>query len=91
MYMPCGRRNNNSPVTANRHPSPRVFGYLLFWTTTDFENKLLDFRTYFNNHRTHTSREGRTPDTPDQSQISGRLDGSPIVDPYFRPQWLPNF
>jgi transposase InsO family protein len=29
-----------------------------------YEKKLLDFRTYFNNHRTHTSREGRTPDTP---------------------------
>jgi hypothetical protein len=58
----------------------------------EIENKLLDFRTYFNNHRTHTAREGRTPDTPrhDQSQISARLDGSPIVDPYFRPQWLPN-
>jgi hypothetical protein len=27
----------------------------------------------------------------DQSQISARLDGSVIVDPYFRPQWLPNF
>jgi putative transposase len=38
--------------------------HLLFWTTTDLENKLLDFRTYFNNHRTHTSREGRTPETP---------------------------
>jgi hypothetical protein len=38
--------------------------HLLFWTTGDLENKLLDFRTYFNNHRTHTSREGRTPDTP---------------------------
>jgi len=37
---------------------------LLFWTTGDLENKLLDFRTYFNNHRTHTSREGRTPVTP---------------------------
>src|SRR5271169_1530646 len=38
--------------------------HILFWTTTDLENKLLDFRTYFNNHRTHTSREGRTPVTP---------------------------
>jgi putative transposase len=38
--------------------------HMLFWTTADLENKLLDFRTYFNNHRTHTSREGRTPDTP---------------------------
>jgi len=27
----------------------------------------------------------------DQSQISAPLDGSAIVDPYFRPQWLPNF
>jgi putative transposase len=38
--------------------------HLLFWTTADLENKLLDFRTYFNHHRTHTSREGRTPDPP---------------------------
>jgi transposase InsO family protein len=37
---------------------------LLFWTTTDLEKKLLDFRTYFNNPRTHNSLEGRTPDTP---------------------------
>jgi putative transposase len=38
--------------------------HLLFWTTVDLENKLLEFRTYFNNHRPHTSREGRTPNTP---------------------------
>jgi putative transposase len=38
--------------------------HLLFWTSADLENKLLDFRTYFNNYRTHTSREGRTPDPP---------------------------
>jgi transposase InsO family protein len=38
--------------------------HTLFWTTADLENKLLDFRTYFNNHRTHISLEGRTPDTP---------------------------
>jgi transposase InsO family protein len=38
--------------------------HTLFWTTVDLENKLLDFRTHFNNHRTHTSREGRTPVTP---------------------------
>jgi hypothetical protein len=25
---------------------------MLFWTTADLENKLLDFRTYFNSHRT---------------------------------------
>src|SRR5271169_4480407 len=37
--------------------------HMLFWTTADLENKLLDFKTYFNNQRTHTAREGRTPDT----------------------------
>ena len=34
----------------------------LFWTTADLENKLLDFRTYFNAYRSHTGLEGRTPD-----------------------------
>ena len=34
----------------------------LFWTTVDLENKLLDFRTYFNAYRSHTGLEGRTPD-----------------------------
>ena len=38
--------------------------HLLFWTTSDLEKKQLDFRTDFNNHRTRTSLEGRTPDTP---------------------------
>ena len=33
----------------------------LFWTTADLENKLLDFKTYFNHHRTHTAREGTPP------------------------------
>jgi putative transposase len=37
--------------------------HILFWTTADLENKLLDFRTYFNNDRTHYSLEGRTPDS----------------------------
>src|SRR5205809_1087859 len=31
--------------------------HMLFWTTADLEDKLLDFRTYFNNHRTHHSLE----------------------------------
>ena len=38
--------------------------HTLFWTTADLENKLLDFRTYFNNRRTHNSLEGGTPETP---------------------------
>ena len=35
----------------------------LFWTTTDLEAKLLDFRHYYNEHRTHTGLEGRLPDS----------------------------
>jgi putative transposase len=34
----------------------------LFWTTADLENKLIEFRNYFNRHRTHASLEGRPPD-----------------------------
>ena len=39
----------------------------------------------------HWKDERRIRPCLDQSQISARLDGSLIVDPYFRPQWLPNF
>src|SRR5215475_4671750 len=35
----------------------------LFWTTVDLERKLLDFQRYYNGHRTHTGRSGRTPDS----------------------------
>jgi len=34
----------------------------LFWTTADLEDKLLDFRTYFNHRRSHTALEKQTPD-----------------------------
>jgi putative transposase len=34
----------------------------LFWTAADLENKLLEFRNYFNRHRTHASLNGRPPD-----------------------------
>ena len=44
--------------------------HILFWTEADLENKLLDFRTYFNNHRTHTSMEGRTPNLPASRPIA---------------------
>ena len=43
----------------------------LFWTTVDLENKLLEFRDYFNSYRTHHSLEGKHPagGNPDRSQI----------------------
>jgi putative transposase len=34
----------------------------LFWTTADLENKLLEFRDYYNGFRTHNSLRGRPPD-----------------------------
>jgi transposase InsO family protein len=36
----------------------------LFWSTADLERKLVDFKTYFNHHRTHAARLGRPPDAP---------------------------
>ena len=33
----------------------------LFWTTVDLENKLLEFRDYFNSYRTHHSLAGKHP------------------------------
>ena len=36
--------------------------HMLFWTTADLENKLLDFKTYFNHHRTHSAWVRRPPD-----------------------------
>jgi hypothetical protein len=35
----------------------------LFGTTTDLEAKLLDFRHYYNGHRTHAGRNGHPPVT----------------------------
>jgi transposase InsO family protein len=32
-----------------------------FWTVTDLENKLLNYQGYFNEHRTHSGRDGATP------------------------------
>jgi transposase InsO family protein len=39
----------------------------LFWTTADLEMKLLDFRRYYNGHRTHAGLAGHTPDPSPRS------------------------
>src|ERR1700746_269238 len=31
----------------------------LFWTTTDLQEKLLDFQHYYNEHRTHAGHQGQ--------------------------------
>jgi hypothetical protein len=66
--------------------------HILFWTTADLENKLLDFRTYFNNHRTHDSLKDERRIRPclDQSQISARSVGNHTVAPCTRRRWPPD-
>jgi hypothetical protein len=34
---------------------------MLFWTAADLEGKLVEFRQYYNEHRTHAGRAGRPP------------------------------
>jgi putative transposase len=41
---------------------------MMFWTCLDLENKLIDFQDYYNNHRTHASLKGQTPDQHSSSQ-----------------------
>jgi hypothetical protein len=44
---------------------------LLFWTATDLEAKLSDFRNYYNQYRAHASLEGKTPiETPDSEGVN---------------------
>lgn len=36
--------------------------HTFFWTATELENKLREYECYYNKHRTHSGRDGRTPD-----------------------------
>jgi transposase InsO family protein len=54
----------------------------LFWTTADLESKLLDFKTYFNHHRTHSARAGDHPTMYrlGRSRTSNLIDGNLIAE-----------
>ena len=41
----------------------------LFWTATDLENKLREYLRYYNKYRTHSGRDGRTPDETDEQKV----------------------
>ena len=41
----------------------------LFWTATDLENKLRDYKGYYNQHRCHSSREGVPPEDSGSAEI----------------------
>ena len=38
-----------------------LLDHTLFWTATDLENKLHEYQFYYNDSRTHTGRDGKTP------------------------------
>jgi len=38
-----------------------LLDHTLFWTAADLENKLCDYQCYYNQHRTHSGRDGATP------------------------------
>lgn len=46
----------------------------LFWTTADFETKLLDFQHFYNGHRTHTGLDGHLPESAANGPTSISLD-----------------
>jgi hypothetical protein len=41
-----------------------------FWTACDLENKLRDYKAYYNEHRCHSSRGGATPVSSDNSEVA---------------------
>ena len=55
---------------------------ILFWTTTDLEQKLLEFQHYYNGYRTHTGLGGRVP------QPGGDASARPAALRWYR--WQPH-
>ena len=54
------------------------FDQVFFWNEVDLKHKLNEFKTYFNNERTHASLEGDTP-----ARIAGGAGSDPLnLDDY---------
>jgi transposase InsO family protein len=45
----------------------------LFWTAVDLESKLSEFRDYYNLHRSHAGRAGKTPEEPPEVNACATL------------------
>ncbi|MCB1697880.1 MAG: integrase core domain-containing protein [Halioglobus sp.] len=41
----------------------------LFWTASDLENKLQNYRRYYSKYRCHSSRDGATPVTSGSENV----------------------
>jgi transposase InsO family protein len=67
--------------------------HMLFWTSADLENKLLDFRTTSTTIApiTHGKGERRICPCHDPSPICARLAGNLTVEAYITHPWLPEF
>jgi len=70
-----------APFTPTSHPFvERLIGtihreYLdniFFWNTVDLEKKLAEFTTYYNQHRVHSSLDGKTPAEVSGERVSMR-------------------
>jgi hypothetical protein len=68
---PAGNRVKTVPYVPLSHPFiERLVGtirreyldQILFWTTVDLEEKLADFQSFYNGHRTHTGLGGGLPE-----------------------------
>ncbi|WP_205422827.1 integrase core domain-containing protein [Seongchinamella sediminis] len=46
-----------------------LLDHTVFWTATDLENKLRNYQHYYNEHRTHSGRDGATPVEPGVNKI----------------------
>lgn len=46
-----------------------LLDHTFFWTVTDLENKLQAYQSYYNQHRTHSGRDGNTPVSPASAKV----------------------
>ena len=46
-----------------------LLDHTFFWTVTDLEHKLRHYQGYYNQHRTHSGRDGATPVDSDVNRV----------------------
>ena len=57
-YTPCSHPFVDRLIGTIRR---EFLDHAMFWNAQDLENKLADFQAYYNEHRTHSARDGDTP------------------------------
>jgi len=61
-----------------------LLDHTFFWTTTDLQNKLCGYQQYYNEHRTHSGRDGVSPVETVNSKVVNinQYDGTSTVAAY---------